>query len=140
MRDKKPLRKLALGAVVCLLGLIAGGIFFISDSAVLKSISAFIVAGYFVFLAASDWIEARLNEKHVEANPHLLRNDAIGEAVKVSGAFEVRSGTARGTVLLHGERWKASCSGSHVPETGDTLIVCGREGLTLVVRPQGRAV
>ena len=136
--DKHLIRRLALGVVAFLLCLTAGAVFVITESAVLKSVSASVIVGYFVFLAGVDWLEARLNEKHVEANPHLLKNDAIGEEVRASRDFEAQSDMATGTVFFRGERWKACCSGGHIPKAGDILIVSGREGLTLVVRDTSR--
>lgn len=134
MNRNVPLR-LILGAVAFLAGVIAVAVFVMSESAVLKTIGGAVVLAYVVFVAASDWIEAWLNEKHVEAYPHLLRNDAVGKTVTVSGDFQTSQGIASGTVILNGETWRAYCPGDHVPTNGSVLVVRRREGLTLVVQP-----
>ena len=137
MPDRNLLPRVVLGVIALFLCLIAAGTFVMSESTVIRAICTVVLVAYIVFLAASHWVEARLNERHVEKHPHLLKNEAVGETVTVSGDFEPQSGAARGMVLLHGERWKAYCCGDHVPRDGDIMIVQSREGLTLAVQPQG---
>lgn len=134
VRRNVPLR-LLLGVIAFVVGASAVVLFVVSDSAVLKAIGGTVVLVYVLFVAASDWIEAWLNEKHVEAHPHLLKNDAVGETVTASGDFEATEGAATGIVVLNGEKWKAYCPGDQVPKNGNALVVERREGLTLVVRP-----
>jgi membrane protein implicated in regulation of membrane protease activity len=137
MMDRRFLSRLVLGAIAFLVFLMAGGLVVMTESPVLKAVGAVVAVAYVVFLFVSDLIEARLNEKHVEEHPHLLKNEAVGETVTVSGDFEVQSGSAKGMVVLHGAQWKAYCAGDHVPKDGDTLLVRAREGLTLVVQARG---
>ena len=126
------------------IGVISGGIVFIvavmlimSESGVFQITGMVVVVAFLVFAFASDWFDARTNERHVEKHPELLRNDAIGEHVVASGAFEMADDAATGYVILNGEQWKASCASGYLPKHGDVLSVHGREGLTLFVRLHG---
>lgn len=136
MQERNFPSRFVLGGIAFLLCLAAAGVFLMSESAVLQTISGVIVVSYLVFAVASDWVEAWLNERHVEAHPHLLKNEAVGEIVTVTGDFEARSGAAHGVVLLRGETWSAYSPGDDVPKDGDIMIVRAREGLTLVVQSQ----
>jgi hypothetical protein len=83
------------------LGTIAFGLCFIVG-AILKTIGTVLLISYLVFCLGLDWIAAWSNERHVEENPHLLKNEAIGETVTVNGDFEAQAGAAKGFVFLHG--------------------------------------
>lgn len=134
------LPRIVLAGIAFLLCLIAAAVFFMTDSPLAKTISAVVLVAYVAFMAASDTLAAWLNERHVDAHPHLLRNDAVGEIVTVCGDFEAQSGFAQGLVLLHGERWKATCTQGASPKAGDLMIVRAREGLTLVVEPDPHSI
>ncbi len=135
MRDRDLLSKFILGAIAFCLCVIVAAILLTSDNSALKAAGAIVLLFYFAGAFVSDWVLARQNEKHVEENPHLLKNEAVGETVTASGDFEPQSGTAKGLVILHGAFWKAHCSGHHVPRDGDALLVQDRDGLTLIVAP-----
>ena len=134
MANRDVLRRIVLGAIAFGLCLVAAAILLMSEDSVLKLIGAGVLLGYLILASAGDWVLARQNERHVEENPHLLRNDAVGEIVTARGDFEAQTDSARGVVLLHGEIWRARCPGNHVPKDGDKMPVVSREGLTLVVQ------
>ncbi|MGD8339418.1 MAG: NfeD family protein [Gammaproteobacteria bacterium] len=134
MPDRSILPRFVLGIIAFCICIVVAAILLAAESAALKAIGATVLLAYLALAFASDWILAWHNEKHVEENPHLLKNDAVGETVTVSGNFEASSGAARGLVVLHGVTWKAYCSESHVPKDGDVMVVRDREGLTLVVQ------
>lgn len=136
MRERDLLSRFVLGAIAFCLCAIVAATFFMSENSTLKAIGAILLSTYLFAAFATDWFLAMRNEKHVEDNPHLLKNEAVGETVTVSGDFEVQSGTASGVVILHGAIWKAYCSGCPAPRDGDAMVVLAREGLTLVVQPQ----
>lgn len=140
MPERKISSKFVLGAIALGLCVILAAIFLMSANVVLKVTGVVVLVAYLAFSLAFDWIAARANERHVEAFPHLLKNEAIGETVTVNGDFRAQADAATGSVFLHGENWKAYCSGHHVPKDGDTMIVRNRKGLTLHVHPEGSDV
>lgn len=87
------------------------------------------------FWLGSPLLDAHRSERHVENFPELLRNNAIGKHVVAVGDFIPGEYGKSGTVLLNGEKWRARCMSDSLPESGQTLCVAGREGLTLLVRP-----
>jgi membrane protein implicated in regulation of membrane protease activity len=135
MRDRDLLSKFVLGAIAFCLCVVVAAILLMSDNSALKAAGAVVLLVYFAGAFVSDWVLARQNEKHVEENPHLLKNEAVGETVTARGDFEPHSGASKGLVILHGSFWKAHCFGHHVPRDGDALLVHDRDGLTLIVGP-----
>jgi membrane protein implicated in regulation of membrane protease activity len=140
MRDRDLLSKFILGVIAFCLCVVVAAILLTSDNSALKATGAIVLLVYFAGAFVSDWVLARQNEKHVEENPHLLKNEAVGETVTASGDFEAQSGAAKGLVILHGAFWRAHCSGRHVPRDGDALLVHDRDGLTLIVGPHDSVV
>lgn len=128
------------GAIIGGIVLIAAAILAMSETRIYQIAGAVLVVAFVLIMFASDWFDAWSNEKHVENNPHLLRNDAIGKRVTASGKFRVTGGVTTGLVILGGERWKARCLSNYLPEDGEILSVESREGLTLLVQPKGSDV
>jgi membrane protein implicated in regulation of membrane protease activity len=101
----------------------------------LQVIGVLLISGLIVCWLTLPILDARNMERHVDQNPHLLKNNAIGEVVTAVAEFEWRDGTAKGVVMLNGEKWRARCMAGLVPGAGERLRVSGRDGLTLHVRP-----
>jgi membrane protein implicated in regulation of membrane protease activity len=116
--------------------LIAAAILVFSDSRANQIGGVSLLVAFLVLSLIWDWFEAWSNERHVKENPHLLKNDAIGERVTVSGKFYIDGGVATGVVVLSGVKWKARCPAEHLPEDGEILRVESRDGLTLLVSPK----
>jgi len=133
-RDSHP--KILTRIVVVCIALSSGAALVMNEDRTLKIIGGTILALFLVLWFASDFLDALSNERHVKRHPHLLRNEAIGKTVIALGDFDVKGGAVGGFVLLKGEKWRAQAPPEHVPKNGETLNVCGREGLVLHVRPQ----
>jgi membrane-bound serine protease (ClpP class) len=65
-----------------------------------------------------------VRKRHVKTGPDLL----IGEQAVAIGDCR-----PRGQVRLRGEIWEARCEAG--ASAGETLVVTGRDGLTLIVEP-----
>jgi membrane-bound ClpP family serine protease len=106
----------------------------IADDRWLNVTGTVLITVVVIWWLVSPIVDARRMERHVEQNPELLRNEAIGKEVTALSAFALEDGLHTGVVLLHAEKWKAQCTAGPAPLRGDRLIVSGRCGLTLEVR------
>ena len=132
-----PFRKLShrilFGVCLTVLILIAGAIFTMSDNRTFQLVGGIVVILLLIAVFFAEWFEAHLNEKHVEANPHLLKNDPVGETVKVIRDFRPAGDFAMGFVVLNGSQWRARSFDASLPKAGDAMTVTSRDGLTLNV-------
>jgi len=117
---------LGLGGVIAL---VLGGIFLVDpdipgfgvDPAFISAVG--ITMGL-VFLALTVFL-VRARQRPVVAG----REDLVGAAGRALSDFE----NGRGTVFVHGERWRATSS--HPLKKDDPIQITGIDGLTLIVAP-----
>jgi len=126
-----------------LLSAIAGGITLVVAALLLMSgVYALQLAGgvlavaLVIFWLALPFIDAHSMERHINANPGQLKNEAIGKSVTVHGSFRLIGEVSVGHVYLNGEMWNCRCTSLYFPRDGEVLRVQARDGLTLIVVPQ----
>ena len=134
------LRNHLLSAIAGGITLVAAAMLLMSGVYVLQLVGGVLAAALVVFWLALPFIDARSMERHIEANPAQLKNEAIGKSVTVCGSFRLAGEVSAGHVFLYGEKWSCRCTSVYFPSDGEVLLVQGREGLTLVVGPQNNEV
>jgi membrane-bound serine protease (ClpP class) len=126
---------LTLGGIVCL---VLGGIMLVDSPTGFSRVSPAVVVPLAV---ATGLIVVFLVGGIVRAHrrrPTTGDEGLIGTAAQAKGDFARQGDRFVGTVFVHGEWWKAT---SDAPiASGQECEVEGRRGLTLIVRPSGKAI
>ena len=96
---------LVKGALVAVAALLI-----LADDRWLNLTGTALISGVVIWWLVAPIIDARRMERHVEQNPELLKNEAIGEEVTVLTEFASADGLHKGVVMLHAEKWQAQCT------------------------------
>jgi membrane protein implicated in regulation of membrane protease activity len=131
-------RKHLISAIAGGAAFVSAGMLLMSESRALQVIGAVIAVALVVAWMALPFLDARSMERHAEEYPELLKNEFIGRNVVAFGSFRLTGDLSEGHVILDGERWISRCQTDYSPSDGELLRVQSREGLTLVVVPQGQ--